>query len=398
MRRVSIFGSTGSIGENTVDLIARDLAGYEVVALTGGRNIARLAAQARSLKAQIAVTAYPECYEELRAALEGSGIAVAAGPAALIEAADRPADWIMSAIVGAAGLPPGLRALRHGTVLALANKESLVCAGPLLMETARRYGARILPVDSEHSAVFQALVGEETRDVERVIITASGGAFRDWPLERLAEATLEQASSHPNWDMGQRITIDSASMFNKALELIETKEYFGFSPDQIETIVHPESLIHALVGFADGALMAHLGPADMRHAIGYALHWPERRDLPVERLDLAQISSLNFRAPCPKRYPALALARQVMDAGGMTGAVFNGAKERALDHFIAGRCGFTHMAELVAQTLEQTGANPLLREEITLDNVRAVDQMARKAVDEALSHSAAAQPLPAVWI
>ena len=387
-RRVTILGSTGSIGENTVDLIARAPERFKAVALTGGRNIARLAEQARRLNADLAVTAFPDLHADLRAALAGSGIDTAAGPDALLEAADRPADWIMSGIVGAAGLPPGLRALRQGTTLALANKESLVCAGPLLMAEARRHGARILPVDSEHSAVFQALVGEDITAVERVIITASGGAFRDWPLDALASATLAEASSHPNWDMGQRITIDSASMFNKALELIETREYFDIDPMRIETLVHPESLIHALVGFRDGALMAHLGPPDMRHAIGYALNWPDRLDLPVARLDLAQIGCLNFRAPCVQRYPALRLAREVMEARGLAGAVFNAAKERALDHFIAGRVRFTDMAALVENALGLLAGDSAFGAEVTLDNVQHVDHMARQAADDWLGRGA----------
>jgi len=216
--------------------------------------------------------------------------------------------------------------------------------------------------------------------VERIVITASGGAFRDWPIEALAEATLEEASSHPNWDMGQRITIDSASMFNKALELIETKEYFGVLPEQIEVVIHPESLIHAMVGFRDGALMAHIGPPDMRHAIGYALNWPDRRDLPVARLDLAQIGQLNFRAPCERRWPALRLSREVMQAGGLAGAVFNAAKETALDGFIAGRLGFLQMAEVVEQVLAELSARSgLIDAPITLDNVARVDHVARQA-------------------
>jgi 1-deoxy-D-xylulose-5-phosphate reductoisomerase len=379
MRKVTIFGSTGSIGENTIDLIARRPGDFEVVALSGGRNIARLAEQARALKAGLAVTAYPECYNDLKEALAGTGTEVAAGPEALAEAAARPADWIMSAIVGAAGLLPGLKALEQGTTLALANKESLVTAGPLLMATARKYGARILPVDSEHSAVFQALAGEDIEAVERIVITASGGAFRDWPLAALASATPEQAATHPNWDMGQRITIDSASMFNKALEVIETREFFGVAPEKIEVLVHPESLVHALVGFRDGALMAHLGPPDMRHAIGYALNWPERAELPVARLDLAAIGQLNFAAPDPARYPALGLARQVMETGGMAGAVFNAAKERALDAFIAGEIGFLQMADVVDAVLHrlsrQTGLNAA---EITLDKVLEFDHLARR--------------------
>ncbi|WP_138465519.1 1-deoxy-D-xylulose-5-phosphate reductoisomerase [Poseidonocella sp. HB161398] len=391
MRRVSIFGATGSIGDSTLDLIRRDRDGYRVVALTGGGNIAKLARLAREFRPEIAVTAYPERLAELRAALEGSGVAAAAGSEALLEAADRPADWIMSAIIGAAGLPPGLRALRHGTTLALANKESLVCAGPLLLETARRHGATILPVDSEHSAVFQALAGEGLDSVERVIITASGGAFRDWPLERLAEATLAEASSHPNWDMGQRITIDSASMFNKALELIETKEFFGIAPEKIEAVVHPESIIHAMVAHSDGGILAHLGAPDMRHAIGYALHWPERRPLPVERLDFVKLGSLSFRPACETRYPALRLAREVMQAGGLHGAAFNGAKERALDHFIAGRIRFTEMADMVSRVLEDLAGSGALAGGVTLEEVRRVDQIARETADAALRLGTAAQ-------
>ncbi len=385
MKRVSIFGATGSIGQNTLDLIGRAPDQYEVVALTGGRNIERLAADARRLGAQLAVTAHDDLLDDLRAALAGTSVEVAAGRAALLEAAARPADWTMSAIVGAAGLAPGMEALGQGATLALANKESLVTAGPLLMATAARHGARILPVDSEHSAIFQALVGEDIAAVERIIITASGGAFRDWPLERLAGATLAEASSHPNWDMGQRITIDSASMFNKALEVIETREFFGVSPDQIEVILHPESLVHALVGFRDGALMAHVGASDMRHAIGYALHWPERRDLPVARLDLAAIGTLNFRAPDPARYPALRLAREVMQRGGLAGAVFNAAKERALDAFIAGRIGFLDMAGVVEDVLTRMSSESgLIDAEITLDTVAHVDHLARVRADEAM--------------
>ncbi|MEL7097768.1 MAG: 1-deoxy-D-xylulose-5-phosphate reductoisomerase [Pseudomonadota bacterium] len=383
MRRVSIFGATGSIGQNTIDLIARAPQDYDVVALTGAGNIAQLAADARRLGAEVAVTAHDHLLDDLRAALAGSGVEAAAGSQALAEAAARPADWVMSAIVGAAGLRPGLIALQQGATLALANKESLVCAGALMLETAQAHGARLLPVDSEHSAVFQALVGEEMDAVERVIITASGGAFRDWPIEKLASATLDQASAHPNWDMGQRITIDSASMFNKALELIETREYFGVSPAQIEVLVHPESMIHAMVGFNDGALMAHVGPPDMRHAIGYALHWPERRALPVERLDLAALGALTFRAPDEVRWPALRLAREVMERRGLAGAVFNAAKETALDSFIAGGLRFPQMAEVVEEVLNLVDPG-LIDAPMTLDNVTRADQIARKAARETI--------------
>lgn len=294
----------------------------------------------------------------------------------------------MSAIVGAAGLVPGFRALRHGTVLALANKESLVTAGQPLMAEAARHGARILPVDSEHSAIFQALVGEDISAVERIILTASGGALRDWPLEALARATVTDALAHPNWAMGQRITIDSASMFNKALEVIETREFFGVDPAQIEVIIHPESLIHSMVGYCDGAIMAHLGAPDMRHAIGYALNWPERAELPVARLDLAQVASLTFRAPDLARYPALRLAREVMARRGLAGAAFNAAKEVALDDFLAGRIGFMDMGGVVEAVLE--AMDPELGRENampTLEDVLAVDHLARRHAGE-IAHRA----------
>jgi len=384
MKRVSILGATGSVGQSTIDLIRRDPEAFDVVALTGGGNVARLAEDARALRADLAVVAQEDLLPDLRAALDGSGVEAAAGRDALIEAARRPADWVMSAIVGAAGLAPGLAALEQGATLALANKESLVTAGPLLMSTARAHDARILPVDSEHSAIFQALVGEDAAAVTRVILTASGGAFRDWPMERLAAATVAEASSHPNWDMGQRITIDSASMFNKALEMIEAREFFGFTPDQIEVLVHPQSLVHALVGFCDGGLMAHVGPPDMRHAIGYALNWPDRRALPVAALDLAAAGTLEFRAPCEVRYPALRLAREVMAAGGLAGAIFNAAKERALDHFIAGRVRFTDMSAIVEDTLTVLTAGFDARcDDPTLDVVAHMDHLARDEADRA---------------
>ena len=383
-RRVTILGSTGSIGCSTIDLISRRAEEFDVRALTGGRNIALLAEQAKALGAELAVTAYDECLDDLKAALSGSGITAAAGETALIEAADQPADWVMSGIVGPAGLAPGLKAMEQGATLALANKESLVTAGPLVMETAQRFGAKVLPVDSEHSAIFQALIGEDTNAVERVIITASGGAFRDWPMDRLRHATVEEASSHPNWDMGQRITIDSASMFNKALELIETHEFFGLAPEQIEAIIHPESLVHALVGFRDGALMAHVGAPDMRHAIGYALNYPERQELPVARLDLAEVGSLSFERPDEERYPALRLARDVMAEGGLTGAAFIAAKECALDAFISGRIGFLDMTSVVADVIEKMSGEGLGNASITLDSVRVTSQMAQGVATQSI--------------
>ena len=388
MRSISVFGATGSIGESTFDLLMRQggAARYRTVALTAGRNVARLAEQARALRAELAVIADGALLPDLRAALAGTGTRTAGGDAAVAEAADRPADWVMSGIVGAAGLVPGFRALAHGATLALANKESLVTAGPLLMAEAKRHGATILPVDSEHSAIFQSLTGEDMAAVEHVTITASGGAFRDWPLDRLASATVAEASSHPNWAMGQRITIDSASMFNKALEVIETKEFFGIAPDQIKVVIHPESLIHALVGFRDGGMIAHLGAPDMRHAIGYALNWPDRAHLPVARLDLAGIGALTFRAPDEARYPALRLAREVMAAGGLAGAAFNAAKEAALDAFIAGRLRFTEMAGLVERVLDRlAGEGGLGKAPASLDMVLDTDRLARRAAADLLN-------------
>ncbi|MFT4743582.1 MAG: 1-deoxy-D-xylulose-5-phosphate reductoisomerase [Yoonia sp.] len=386
MRRVTVFGATGSVGQNALDLIARAPDDYDVVALTGGRNIAQLAKDAVALNADVAVTCHAELHNDLKDLLAGTTVDVASGDAAIAEAASRPADWTLSAIVGAAGLIPGLKALEQGQTLALANKESLVTAGPLLMETAAAHGATILPVDSEHSAIFQALVGEDMSAVERIIITASGGAFRDWSLDDLAGATLAQASAHPNWDMGQRITVDSTSMFNKGMELIETKEFFGIDPAKIEVLVHRESLIHALVGFTDGALMAHVGPPDMRHAIGYALHWPARGHVPVERLDLAKIGSLSFEHPDPVRFPALRLAADVMEIGGLAGAVFNAAKEHALDMFIDGRIGFLDMARIVEMTIDKMLANEGLQNaHIDLDNVMHIDALSRIRADEAVA-------------
>ncbi|MEM9754756.1 MAG: 1-deoxy-D-xylulose-5-phosphate reductoisomerase [Pseudomonadota bacterium] len=388
MRRVTILGATGSIGQNTIDLIARAPGGsFEIVALTGGRNVAQLAKDARALGAEIAVTAHDAALPELRERLAGTGVEAAAGTAALIEAAARPVDWTMSAIVGAAGLEPGLAALSHGGTLALANKESLVCAGPLVLASAAAHGATLLPVDSEHSGIFQALVGEAPGAVERVILTASGGAFRDWPADRLAEATVAQASAHPNWDMGQRITIDSASLFNKAMELIEAKEFFGLTADMLEVLIHPESLVHALVGYRDGALIAHVGPPDMRHAIGYALNWPDRATLPVARLDLAAAGHLTFEAPDTARYPALRLAREVMETGGLAGCAFCAAKERALDGFIAGQIGFLDMAAIVERVLDQIA----LSGSVTLDTVRATDAEARRLADLAIADRVAAE-------
>ena len=382
MRSISVLGATGSVGESAFDLLMRagGPAAFRTVALTGGANTARLAEMARALRAQVAVTAWPECLPALRAALAGSGIEAAAGSAAIAEAAARPADWTLSAIIGAAGLAPGLAVLDRGGTLALANKETLVAAGPLVMSRARATGARILPVDSEHSAIFQSLQGEDLDSVEHVTITASGGAFRDWPLDRLANASVAEASCHPNWAMGQRITIDSASMFNKALEVIEAHEFFGLEPERIRVLVHPQSIIHAMVTHRDGGSIAHLGAPDMRHAIGYALNWPARAELPVPKLDLAALGSLSFAAPDEIRWPALRLAREAMLAGGASGAVLNAAKEQALDDFIAGHIRFTDMAPAVERALDLAAREPgFAQSPGDLDAVLAWDGFARRA-------------------
>ncbi len=381
-RRISIFGATGSVGCQTVELLERQggAEAYEVVALSGASNVGLLAEQAIALRAQVAVTADAAREDDLKTALQGTGIEVLSGPEGLREAAALEADWTMSAIVGFAGLEPTLIAAGQGGVLALANKESLVCAGALLKQVCTAHGTTLLPVDSEHSAIIQALAGGRADEVERVILTASGGPFRDWSAERMATATPEQAMAHPNWDMGARISIDSASMFNKAMEMIEARELFGLNPSSIEVIVHPQSAVHSMVGFRDGAILAQMGPPDMRGAIGYALNWPERRDLPVERLDFAALGRMDFHPVDHARFPAIALAEAAMRAGGLAGTVFNAAKECALDAFLNGEIGFLDMAALVAAMLkDQRALATGPRDSYVFDDVLAVDARTRAA-------------------
>jgi len=373
MRKVSVFGSTGSVGVNTINLIARRPDDFHVVALTGGQNISLLAQQARALRAEIAVTANPDLLDDLRELLAGSGIEAAAGRGALLEAAARPADWIMLAVVGFAGLELSLIAAKQGSTLALANKESLVCGGALLQQTCTRHGTRLLPVDSEHSAIYQC-IGAQDKEVERIILTASGGPFLNSTHAEMERASPEQAVAHPNWDMGQRISIDSASMFNKAMEMIETFVLFDVTPSQIEVIVHPQSIIHSMVGFTDGAIMAHLGPPDMRAPIGFALNWPDRHDLPLERLDFGALGELTFQHPDKARFPAIALAEQTIEMGGSAGAVFNAAKEQALDLFLARKIGFLDMARIVEAVLNSPQPTADAPE---LETIIAVDAEAR---------------------
>ena len=382
-KRISIFGATGSIGQNTLDLIARDRQSYEVVVLTAGSNIDLLVKAALEFEPQAVVAATNDQFNELKTALRDTQIEVGTGRTALLESATRKCDLAFSAIVGAAGLEPGLIALENGADLALANKESMVAAGSLVKQKAIENKCTLIPVDSEHSAIFQALKGENVNTIERVILTASGGAFRDWTLDEIAQATPEQASTHPNWNMGQRITIDSASMFNKALEVIEAKELFSLSTEQIEVLVHPQSYVHAIVGFCDGGMMAHLGPPDMRHAIGYALSYPNRKTLPLEKLDFAKIGSLTFMEPDKERFPAIGLAYEVISLGGISGAVFNAAKETALDGFLSKQIGFLEMCHIVEKTIAKLchieNSHKL---EASLINILDIDKMARNVAAE----------------
>lgn len=382
-KRISIFGATGSIGQNTLDLIARDRQSYEVVVLTAGSNIDLLVKAALEFEPQAVVAATNDQFNELKTALRDTQIEVGTGRTALLESATRKCDLAFSAIVGAAGLEPGLIAIENGADLALANKESMVAAGSLVKQKAIENKCTLIPVDSEHSAIFQALKGENVNTIERVILTASGGAFRDWTLDEIAQATPEQASTHPNWNMGQRITIDSASMFNKALEVIEAKELFSLSTEQIEVLVHPQSYVHAIVGFCDGGMMAHLGPPDMRHAIGYALSYPNRKTLPLEKLDFAKIGSLTFMEPDKERFPAIGLAYEVMSLGGISGAVFNAAKETALDGFLSKQIGFLEMCPIVEKTIAKLcHIETSHKLEASLTNILDIDKMARNVAAE----------------
>ena len=373
-RRVTILGSTGSIGRNTVDLIERNPEAFEIGALTAHRNVAVLIEQARRLHPVMAVIADESRYAELKAGLAGTGIGVAAGRDALSEAADRPADLVMAAIVGAAGLAPTLAAVRRGATIALANKETLVCAGAFMVAEVERHAATLLPVDSEHNAIFQVLDAHQPEAVERVILTASGGPFRGLSREEMAEVTPAQAVAHPNWDMGAKISVDSATMMNKGLELIEAHHLFGLPEAQIEILVHPQSIIHSLVAYIDGSVLAQLGQPDMRTPIAYALAWPVRMAAPVERLDLGSIGQLSFEAPDPVRFPALRLARWALSMGGCAPTVLNAANEVAVQGFLDGSNSFLGIAEIVVRVLE---AIPMTALE-SLDDVLAVDREARE--------------------
>jgi len=372
-RSVTILGSTGSIGCNTVELVEARPDLYRVVALVANANADLLAAQARRLKPELAVVADPRARARLAELLDGTGVRVAAGPEAVVEAAELPADWVMAAIVGAAGLAPTLAAARRGATVALANKECLVCAGQLMMAEVARHGATLLPVDSEHSAIFQVFDFDQKDKIEKIILTASGGPFRSTSREAMASVTPAQAVAHPNWSMGAKISVDSASMMNKGLELIEAYHLFGLPESQIDIVVHPQSVIHSAVAYVDGSVLAQLGSPDMRTPIAYALGWPRRIPAPVPRLDLGAIGQLTFEAPDPVRFPALNLARLALQTGRSAPTVLNAANEVAVQAFLDGAIGFLDIARVVEKTLEAVEPADLG----CIDDVLAEDSRAR---------------------
>ena len=382
-RRVTVLGSTGSIGCNTIDLIARRRAAFEVEALTAQTSVERLAEQARAVGAKQAVIGDPTLYGALKEALAGTGIAAAAGPAALVEAAAAPADFVMAGIVGAAGLRPTLAAAGRGAVIGLANKECLVCAGSLMLAEVERGGATLLPVDSEHNAIYQVFDFERSESVEKIVLTASGGPFREASQEAMARATPEQAVAHPNWDMGAKISVDSATMMNKGLEMIEAFYLFPVDATQIEILVHPQSVIHSMVAYVDGSVLAQLGTPDMRTPIAYALAWPARMTAPSPRLDLATLGRLTFEPPDEARFPALRLAREALTQGGSAPIVLNAANEVAVSGFLERRIGFLDIAHLVERCLEQTDHRAV----VGLDDVYEIDGTARSRAQRLLARA-----------
>jgi len=384
VRGITILGATGSIGASTLDLIKREPGRYRVESISARRNAAALGKIAREVGARHAVVADHAAYRELKDALSGSRIEAAAGEEALVEAAQRPADWVMAAISGSVGLKPTLAAVERGATVALANKECLVCTGGLFMRRAATTGATVLPVDSEHNAVFQALGAGNRADVKRAILTASGGPFRTWSKEAIKAATPEQALRHPNWVMGPKVTIDSATLMNKGLEIIEAHHLFSLKSEEIDVLVHPQSVVHGLVEFRDGSVVAQLGSPDMRIPIAHCLAWPRRIDGPAARLDLAALRELTFEAPDLERFPALAIARRAMEAGGAAPTVLNAADEVAVSEFIAGRISFPAIAALVEATLDVAAGRGLLGEPAGIDAALAVDHIARSLARDLL--------------
>lgn len=380
MKRISILGATGSIGKSTLDLIERSRDSFEVEALTASVNVAALAAAARRTGAKLAVIADEGRLAGLKDALSGSGCRAAAGTSALVEAATADADLVMAAIVGCAGLRPTMAAVEAGKTVALANKEALVTAGELMTAAAQRHGATLLPVDSEHNAIFQCLAGSSGKDVSRIILTASGGPFRTSSPDEIRAATPAQAVAHPKWSMGAKISVDSATLMNKGLELIEAHYLFGLPSSRLDVIIHPQSVVHSLVEFLDGSVLAQLGSPDMRIPIAYALAWPERMETPAQRLDLAAIARLEFEEPDLERFPALRLAREALEEGGAAPAVLNAANEVAVASFLDGRIQFPEISDLVEKTLERN-RRPAPG---SIEEVFAIDTEVRQEVEGAI--------------
>src|SRR5271169_1826840 len=386
-RRVTILGSTGSVGQNTVDLLLRNPAVFEVESLTANRNPARLAEQARALRARFAAIADPVHYPALKEALAGTGIETACGAQAIVEAALRPADWVMAAIVGAAGLAPTWAAIQRGAIVALANKEALVCAGALVMQEVTRCHATLLPVDSEHNAIWQCFDLARADTIERIILTASGGPFRERNFEDMRGVTPQQAVAHPNWSMGAKISVDSATMMNKGLELIEAHHLFQLPPERVDIVVHAQSIVHGAVVYRDGSVLAQLGSPDMRTPIAYALAWPGRIDAPTKRLDLAAVGRLTFEAPDENRFPALRIAREALIRAGGAPTVLNAANETAVHAFLEGRIGFLEIAETVERALEAIPADNLE----SLEDVYTFDKAARQVAARLSGHNVPAR-------
>lgn len=386
-RRVSVLGSTGSVGTSTLDLLDKAGAEVEFAALTAGRNVERLAEQALRWRPTLAVVEDETKLPELRDRLRGSGIEAAAGGQAVVDAAGADAQWVMSSIVGFAGLGPTLAAAKAGAVIALANKESLVCVGPSLLRTSKLAGGTVIPVDSEHSAIFQVLDPMNSQHVSRLILTASGGPFRTWTREQMLHATPEQAIAHPKWDMGVKISVDSATMMNKGLEMIEAAYLFAMPAERVDVLVHPQSIIHSLVEYADGSTLAQLGPPDMRTPIACAFAWPDRLPWPAPKLDLAAIGQLTFEQPDLGRFPALKIAKEALAAGGSAPAVMNAANEVAVAAFLDRRIGFLDIAATVAETLERVDAQGLISGSggDALEDAQRTDATARRVARDVVA-------------
>jgi 1-deoxy-D-xylulose-5-phosphate reductoisomerase len=380
-RKICVLGSTGSVGRQTVELLEANLDRFETVALTARSNVELLIEQARKLKPAVAVIGDETKYATLLDGLAGTGVEAQAGEGAIVEAAQRDSDTVMAAIVGAAGLPATLEAVKRGATVAFANKECLVCAGPLMMREVARYGAHLLPVDSEHNAIFQVFDDERRDSIQRLILTASGGPFRSSTLEQMKGVTREQAVKHPVWAMGAKISIDSATMMNKGLEVIEARYLFDMPENKIDVLVHPQSVIHSMVEYKDGSVLAQLGSPDMRTPIAYSLAWPERMEAPVQRLDLAKQGSLTFEAPDEVRFPALRLARAALKRGDSAPTALNAANECAVEAFLQGKIGFLDIARIVEETVAAANIAPLT----DIDSIHAADQAARARAGEEIN-------------